>query len=446
MEKSAERILLTRLEANLCQQTGDEANATEKVSAYISELRQQYESQSDGIIEIPDEVTGLRRRYLEAVKANAHARFQHAQALRPSERGTPDAAGPESIGLLEARLDRLVREKQRSQLDIIDHYTMELDTVSRAPPAETSDSMRNADPSVDMIIGGPDMERVVQEKLRLLEMAVLQARHKANRERLQLQTIKTSAQFAEGSGGGNELQALNVVRRELTGWLEEILVKCSSEELNDHCDDGEAQNGHCDEGEEQKSKSTGEDVRDAYGQYFKAREKLSSLTGRESRPKSPTEAGATSTSAEATASKLPSQPHVDDELITQEHVATSRETKQSQEQMKQYLANIVKDERKDAIDLLQRLADESQLIPAYPILARSGKFDNATKTFGSRDTAPPPDMVVSRAEAWAFAAEAANDTNNATISKHLEQGHQAMNEVQNNLNDLRFLRDTAEEV
>ena len=436
MEKSAERVLLTRLEADFGQQTGDEANATEKVSAFISELRQQYESQSDGILEIPDEVTGLRRRYLEAVKANAQASSQCAQVLKPSGRGSSVSEAPEYTGLLATRLDELAREKQRSKLDIIDHYTMELDRVSRAPSAETSDSVRNEDSSVDMVIEGPDMERLVQEKLRLLEMAVLQARHKANRERLQLQTIKTSAQSAEGSGGGNQLQALNMVRRELTGWLEEILVNCSSEELN----------GHSDDGEEQESKSTGEDVRDAYEQYFKAREKLSSLTGREFRPKSPTKTGATSTSAEATDAKLPSQPHVDDELITQEQVAISRETKQSHEQMKQYLANVVKDEREDAIDLLQRLADESQLIPAYPILAHSGKFDNATRTFGSRDTAPPPDMVVSRAEAWAFAAEASNDTNNATISKHLEQGHQAMSEVQNNLNDLRFLKDTAEEV
>jgi hypothetical protein len=103
----------------------------------------------------------------------------------------------------------------------------------------------------------------------------------------------------------------------------------------------------------------------------------------------------------------------------------------------------------ELVNNLDRLGDESQLLLAYPLLARSGRFEHARSAFGKKTTNAETggtDEVTRRLEPWLFAAEAADIASSTSITAHLKQGNHAMDSVSKSLLELQLLRESNDEL
>jgi hypothetical protein len=89
--------------------------------------------------------------------------------------------------------------------------------------------------------------------------------------------------------------------------------------------------------------------------------------------------------------------------------------------------------------ILNRLSDESHLLPEYPFLVRKPRFKHAAAALNSRvaaNQADPAkqDEIVNMAEAWAFASAAAGSSEKEYVEQKLGDGgeyaHHAEQELQ----------------
>jgi len=107
----------------------------------------------------------------------------------------------------------------------------------------------------------------------------------------------------------------------------------------------------------------------------------------------------------------------------------------------------IDDEHAKTVNMLDRLADESQLLQAFPILARSGRFQHAASTLGKRpdNDDKTKDEISQRMEPWMFAANAADVALSGALEKALGEGKQAMESVSKSLAELRLLKDASDD-
>ena len=99
---------------------------------------------------------------------------------------------------------------------------------------------------------------------------------------------------------------------------------------------------------------------------------------------------------------------------------------------------MVEFERTDATEMLQRLADESQLLTAYPMLNKSERFSHARKVFGETGEQNPDD-VAEHAKAWSFAAGTSGSASEARLTHDLLHANHALQKMQRNIQDIEFL-------
>ena len=435
MEDLLERALLRRLEAGFGLENGNEDTTKAGVSAYIAYLAQQVREQQDGDTTIPEKVTGLRRRYLEAVEANARAKIRHNRAPEQNQGASSiPKAKHHTTDLLSARLDHLIEEKQHSELNIIDYYTRKLSDIpkfSRTDPSQTAenrDSPRQTDPEIELDV----MIQNAKDSSHSLETTVLQARHSSSREKARLRSVQDLSHSTESAVGTDQVRALGMVRDKLTTWLEDILVKCSTRDNLDVVLEECLEHGRG---------STTEDVRVVYDGYVETRKKTLDAVQMSSDSRL-----VSSATIAATGSKGPMRDGLaepEDSVISQEHAVRDLEFEKTQRQLLSYLEVVEWEERAETIEILQRLADESQLLPAYPQLAHSERFNEAFKTIGRRDVDLVHDPVIGQVGTWAFAAGAAGQTSDFAVTRHTEQGHEGMEEVQNNMRDLSLLNESS---
>lgn len=438
MEVSSEWALLKRLEGAFGQdKRSGHVSVKAQVAAYIADFAQKLETQPDANIAIANEVTGLRKHYLEAVKANAIAKLRHARICVQSEKlHLNDKSKCWTTSLLSARLDDLAKERQHAELGIIDHHARDLQRVSKATKASSSSPAREryflprdgSQPDYN------EIARDAQEKLRLLESAVLQARSQSRREKARLASSQSTTSVSKGAADRHQLRALDGVRANLTAWLEESLARCNTENMSDYL----ADNPH-----EEEPNLRLEDVQAAYDVYVETRKKLLHTFQRSS-IQGPTMEISPVLASSAVSTRV-MLPELDDPVMKQEEVARGLQSKRDQGQLLSYLDGAVKEGKTETAEVLQRLADESQLLPAYPILARSDRFKAAIQTFGGNGADQVHDQVIGQTEAWSFAANASGEATDVAVIKVLQKGDKAIEGVQENLRDLSFLKQTAGE-
>lgn len=111
-------------------------------------------------------------------------------------------------------------------------------------------------------------------------------------------------------------------------------------------------------------------------------------------------------------------------LHQESHIATSLSTQQDL-----------------TMQLLNRLANESHLLPNYPLLSRQPRFKNAVAALGPKQPSPPVHESRSTydARAWAFAADAARSATHEIVEQRLEHGFTHVKNAQVVLDDIREL-------
>lgn len=402
---------------------------------------------------IPSDITGLRKNYLEALQANVAARKDFASASeeiaskrrqRASRNRQSDADLKEPGAALRDYLMLLRDRRRHTKLQVFQHYLEEVvgrdgaDLESLDVPEDTSQQVLVSEgleaEGPDPTGGDTDLEGLVHK----LERAVVRSRAQLDREKQLLEEVKSKGEVSQREiSPAVKARALQKTRDELVQWVEErlvgggdpdesILQELPPEEIE------EAQRVL----DERKAQ-----IAEQYAAYVQARRDLLEAAARACQPVT-------------VAPKPPSRSTYKEDILTEERpppcpmdvLSFSNETllplSKSQKALalqKSYLSGLLSKEKSETLRALNRLNDESHLLPEYPILARQARFQHAVAALNSRNQSQSDQNKsdeVALAEAWAFASEAAATNERDFVQQKLALGTEIARDARKTLRDV----------
>ena len=386
----------------------------------------------------PSGVRGLRKDYFRCIRANVKAQKEFAQIskqhqLSLADQTTKGASQVEAKGSgtpVDSFIGLVQQRRKYERLRILQDY---LDMLAKKPAAATN----HFDPKADLKSVQPlpqlpaeflstasrqqpsarvDLKDVADE----LERAVLRAKLLLKREQKLLIKVQAAAEPESGPSRpvhGRRVKALAVTRNELIAWIETELSKAgeSPPKETDH----QVNSGPGSSGNEPIDVQLGL-IQRQYIQYAKARRDLihAASSGLDPPAISLDQNTTASADTEQSGSKqVPSHsiyPHL------QDLVSISNEQKFTIQQKSHVTISLAK-QLKDACQGMDRLADESHLLPAHPLpTAPPGRNAlQASTAFGEDMSAhyEKPNSS-SRAGAWVHAAKAASKSHR---SRHFKE-------------------------
>ncbi|KAK2626710.1 hypothetical protein QTJ16_003885 [Diplocarpon rosae] len=399
----------------------------------------------------PHGVKGLQKEYLRCVRANAKAQGDYATISREHRVGRDDEDSLKSREFSNCCTDspvhlfmELMRQRQKHErLGIIQDY---LDVLSQKPAA----TVEYLDPQivlqdVEALPKMPsevlsrsgttqgstaaDLKRLVDQ----LEKSVLRAKMLLKREQVLLAKVKASKSNAPDSHR-SRLEAVGMTRSTLINWIEAELSRAGEDnpELMISGSPSPEKIG------KQYINAELSSIHIQYARYAKARQGLiHAATGRLDAPGE-------------------SQDEVDISVLNggigvynsmefthpylEQMISVSSKQK-STIQLKSHLTIRLSKQLRESNLGLDRLADESHLLPAYPMpLATNNRSGlDAPLSFGDEISSDEKPESSLRARAWAYATEIAGHLTKVGISEKLDQGSAALSEAQQTMRDLKSL-------
>ncbi|KAI9834765.1 MAG: hypothetical protein M1819_002851 [Sarea resinae] len=442
---------------------------------------------SNGLTELPALPSGiclLRKEYIKSLRAHIRAsnEYEHLTARSTaesdqgrqiphtdgtstyaSERGTVQETTSTYIGLL--------RQRQRYQrLLILQDY---LDVLQQKPAAKPQylevgelsrplDSMPSLPPPIcnrnERSTAEVSEQGEVDALLLRLERNVIQAKNLLERQKILLTALQLERERLKPPKSGRaKCYALQRTRTELISWLEAELGKAGEKVGEKGICEGSAENfgvgGDLDstlDSPEQTAK-----VKDLYDIYVQARKSLLLILATE-----PTNVATWLDSSQILDSPncCPSKekdrnaaPTEIDLSCLREHLLPIAMQQRSIAQQRSHITATIAKEQESTVRAIDRLSDESHLLPTYPLLAGKARFKNATKALSSRPSvkehvqlepplgSPSISGTVQQANAWAFASEAASSAAEEVIEKIVRGGEDRINSAQKTLDELQSL-------
>ncbi|KAK5412233.1 hypothetical protein LTR06_005203 [Exophiala xenobiotica] len=409
---------------------------------------------SDALNKPESEIEGLRTEYLEAVEENraAHQRYEQALAARGDQQpqhteAQVRAEGVDATTLLERHIELLRLQKQNASLvvvrDELDRLKLkrEATKLNFLPTTAVEDFDARFEAGQDVRV----LEESITRRVKALELEVVRAHHEAGNERAKLEKVKMQTQTRISNASPNrQLHAILATRQELTTWLEESLEKCQDQEEQRESEQVE---------ECGRNVITEAMIEGQYQRYLDARERLVAAVteSKAPLPEKPTPELRSSEERQTEQKTRTTRHHGSREakatlLNTIEKIVLPKLQNQSVSQAHLVFADEqLQNGLGRTINMLDRLGDESQLLQAFPILARSGRFGHAASTFGKQIDAQEPqnkDEISRRMAAWLFAAEAADVAVSGAMERQLGQGRDATDSLSRSLAELKFLKET----
>jgi hypothetical protein len=394
----------------------------------------------------PYGIKGIHKEYLRHARANVKARREYAQIGKErQEDSTREEPGADAQSSLELFLE-LVRQQHKH--DILSINQSYIDTLAKWPAA----SIQHLDPKVvlkdvgslpqvpsevlqipgmQQDTGGADLRVLVDN----LEKSVLRAKLLLKREQKLLSKFRTDNNM-EKHDHASRLQALGTARNELINWIETELSQAG----DTTADSDESHRASEGLGQEYINSQLAS-INRQYVQYVNSRRSLVTAVSDNlvTKVAGTVEENDEKLSAieDLTASNCTSQitlPYLESLL------ALSNQQK-ALAQQKSYLTISLAKQLKEASQGLDRLADESHLLPAYPVpiqpLPRRGL--DVTGSFASDiSTYEKPDFA-RHARAWAYSSESAATHTKATILDKLEGGSSSIDNSRHIFLELRHL-------
>ena len=372
----------------------------------------------------PKYATGVRRQYLEAVQAEARAK-QEYEVLRVSDLRTVVSGRESDQDVLLNHVNALKQRQHHVKLDSLTHYAEEFEKLLPTVPVQHDyEEAGDVDDAANKAL---DFKRQEAASLnRNLDIAVVEAQAHAHRQRSALQIAQAGIDVTAISPA-SRLHALHAVRIELTIWIEENLAACGMDDL--HLDSATGEKADVDP-------PSIEDVEKAYEEYVEARKRLVAATEGLSAPQLNLY-GEDVEQAERTKITL----EADTTTAAEEQLSSWQEAR-SLAAFKSYVQTETESEEGDTVDILRRLADESQLLPAYPILAKSGRFKKVVSKLDSNEQ-NEGDQVGSHVQAWTFAAGAAETASDAAVTTEARLGNEAVDKARHALKNMTLLQESA---
>lgn len=406
-------------------------------------------------------IKGLQREYIRCLRSNIKARKDFANTskehqLKPSldhsRRATRETAETQdvSISTLTTFIDVVKYQRKYERLRIMQDY---VDTVAMKSPATTDHlgsgsvlkdigSLPQVPPEVMGITkmhqgsGKTDLKELVDQ----LEKAVLRAKLLLKREQTFLTKIKTrnSAPNPASSGPGGKLQALGTTRNELIGWIETELAKTG--DSSPDSEDSAQSKAPVNEG---KTFIASElvSIQRQYSQYSKLRRALIlAATGNLDQP---TPIAPTHDEDEVVENSASTSPDAMNHIMHPylvEMMSISNEQKAMIQQKSHFTISLAK-HLKEAGQGVDRLSEESHLLPAHPIpgaASHGSSLDGLASFARDMSSHEKPDSS-HKARAWVFAANAARATTRDAVLDMVGKGRADVRDAQQTLLTLQRL-------
>ncbi|KAJ5502379.1 hypothetical protein N7463_005253 [Penicillium fimorum] len=396
---------------------------------------------------IPTDLPGLRKDYLKALTANVAARKELAlasenvaslrrQRTSPNRPSDDDLQEPGTE--LREYLALLRYRRRHTKLQVFQNYLEEIKTRDAGNLDDVgNDGEQMPLPEVDEEAGhnvtGTDLDELVHS----LERAVVRARTQLDRQKQLFEKAKAQHDpRAETSGA--KARALQKTRDELVQWVEERLVgqgdpnesllqELPPEEIED------AQRGL----ENRKIQIT-----EQYATYLRARQDLLDTASKACQPVNvtPKPPSRTTNKNELVMAEIPLPNPIDVLSYTNENLVPLFKCQKSLVLQKNYLSGLLLKEKSTTLRALNRLSDESHLLPEYPTPARQPHFKHAASALDMRNqiqtSDQTPDEVVGLAEAWAFASNAAAANERDFVHQKIALGTEVARDARQTLTDV----------
>lgn len=390
-------------------------------------------------------VRGVQREYIRCLANNIKAQNQYSKASKEhqprsthshpsgdSAQGTSYAQG-DSESTLATFVDTVKCRRKHERLCIMQEF---VDVVAEKLPENISqlgsdvelqnlgslpqippDVMGTADAHRGSI--GSDLRGLVNQ----LEKAVLRAKLLLQREQRFLEKVKhhNNSRTDLPSHDGGILQALGTTRNELIQWIETELANTAddSPEPEDNIQVNAAESSDMD-----LIDSELVSIQRQYNQYSKCRRALIIAATGHLEQATPTKAGQDLDSVKGTG--VPHNSETVNHTVypyLSEMMSLSSEQKALIQQKSHFTISLAK-HLKEAGQGVDRLAEESHLLPAHPMprtVSHSSNFDALASFGGSISDQEKPDSS-RKAQAWVFAADRARAATRNSVSGKIEEG------------------------
>jgi len=399
---------------------------------------------------IPSEVLGLRRSYLKALQAHAKAKNEYTRLTCDSSTDTNGVQPKEFQDNEDSRESvatylTLIREQQRyEKLTILQDYLDILSQKDAARPdyLQMNDILEGVAPlpetsqiSVLPPTPPPTSETDTQTLTTRLEKAVLCAKNALDNQKRLLAKIKKEQQKQRASGQPTttistemKIRALSCTRDELISWIEEHLAKTSqSTDTADKLSTPDSKSAHYSIEKRRK------EVQDRYEDYLEARQCLVGLVLSSDTP--PLEAYSKAENAEPHSQEriVESNQHEASSVLPYltEYLIPAANAQNSFLRQESYVSSTLASQNQATVQLLDRLAEESHLLPNYPVLARQPRFQKVVEALRSKSSpstlaearrSEDEPQILSQARQWAFAADASRSAKQEAVKERLEHG------------------------
>jgi hypothetical protein len=408
-------------------------------------------------------IKGVHKEYLRCIRANIKARKEYARISKEHQVKTEDQqhsrtgvitsskSQNDSAISLNLFLDLIKKRRKHDRLRIVQDYFDMLaqkpaSTIDHFDPKTIFKGVESVPqlPSEVMNVSGPTFNSegtALNELLDRLEKSVLRAKQLLRKEQTLLAKAKVDSQSpnkTSTTGPGGRLQALGTTRNELINWIEVGLAEAGDLPPEPYSGQGFAR---LDERGNDYIDAQFALIRRQYAQYSKARQALLlTTTGKLDAPVSIVADDSTDTTTEKS---QPENSNLTSHIMhpfLEEIVSVSNEQK-SMIQQKSYLTISLAKQLKEASQGLDRLADESHLLPAYPMPAAISQQKGLDGPVSFGDEIPNHEKPDSshRARAWVFASGVASSATKDLISEKLEEGEMSVLEARKTLLDLQRL-------
>ena len=356
------------------------------------------------------EITGIRRRYLEALKTNIEARERYQQASvkkhYPQTSQSQWVLPREDTVLSHLELCRL--EKYHKELDIHRRYvnsiSQDASTVCNLGISQ-SEQKDNAHATEEI---SEDITTIVAEVAALtskLRKAVLQASYQLERQKQLLAKVGPTQVHLKNEFRELHGRAIAATRDVLITWLDEKL----SEGGTEHSDNLSDFNGGAEQNESSQSVSS---IAEHYEKYLASRRAVVEAANEALQPLYvPPQTGSTE-DEEVMTGEL--SPNPDDTIIVhkiRQRLVPLLQHHANNMAIRKYSSIQIAKERQGTLRVLERLAEESHLLSTYPA-----------------DDIEIKDEIARHIAAWVSAANASSVSVTKTIEQQHKEGIQALSD------------------
>ncbi|PYH47593.1 uncharacterized protein BP01DRAFT_421876 [Aspergillus saccharolyticus JOP 1030-1] len=406
-----------------------------------------------GVERIPPEVTGLRREYLEALQANIAARREYQSAIE-KQKACRSQRRQKAVEVPQCNPSRdlgeyinLLRERRRNaKLQVFQRYLQELKERNRRRAENFEDSVKRLELVVPPELLDDESQlssntgENVEELMHKLEKAVIRAKTQFDREKELLEELKAQRNLDEDSLPSNitpatKVLALQRTRDELVHWVEEKLVSAGSHEesgsrLDLAPEDLEESARLC---EEQRA-----EVAQQYAEYIEARKAALDAASRACQPIAvppvPPSTRPTSIIPKKDVAPAPRSLSPMEVLsYTETNLLPLSKGQRAVSLQKFYLSGLLEKEKTNTLRMLNRLRDESHLLPEFPIPDQR-RSNRAAAPASFRQVVNGPealkkDEIIALAEAWAFASDEAGMNVHEYVEQKLAEGNETIQDA-----------------